>query len=236
MFKIALCEENPVLSRILRGMIEKADTMNRLCITDIHQNSGVIEKISELSPDMIFLDENFGNRGIHTAENMKSKFPRSEIIYLTSFPEYLTGSICKTAHISGILKPFRYEDIEKTILSAINTNENRLTQDTRVRCGHSSVTMKLDDIIYLEADKRSTNIRTLEKNFVSTENITSISERLPGLFFFRTHRTYTLNFRHIASIDREIIQMKNGECVILSRQRKKDFEYAYNTFREKIAT
>ncbi|MBE6852998.1 MAG: response regulator transcription factor [Ruminococcus sp.] len=234
MLKIALCEDNPVSRKLMKNMLDKIHTMRNLCVTDISSGFDCMDRIAKVSPDIILLDERFCSGSSDISNLIKNTGCNSEIIYLTSYPEYMTAGKSESSPLSCILKPIRYEDMEKTILSIIN--ETASAGDTMFRCGHSNVTMRLDDIIYLEADKRITNIRTIEKSFVSTENISSISERLPGLFFFRTHRTYTLNFRHIANIDREVIQMRNGECVILSRQRKKDFESAYNVFREKIAT
>jgi DNA-binding LytR/AlgR family response regulator len=89
----------------------------------------------------------------------------------------------------------------------------------------------IDNIVYVEADKRYTNIRTNEDNYLCNESISSLEERLPKRFFFRTHRTYILNFKHISGINDCLIEMDNGEFVILSRHKKAEFDKAYTAYK-----
>lgn len=227
MIEIALCDSSPVSQRLIACMLEKLRSIKDFTLTKIKTGPDLLEKLKRSEPDIILINENFciteGADGTGTARYIRQNSSVPEIIYLTSAPAGYSAFSASEAHdYTCVMKPVLYNDIEKSVLSSIKNIPE--SNDITFRCDRTYITVPSDEIIYLEADKRNTHIRTSEKSYISTENITSILERLPENTFFRTHRTYALNLTKISSTDDDTITMSNGEQVILSRQRKKDFQ------------
>ncbi len=233
MIKIGICEENIVTKKILAQMFSKIQFMHNMMTAEIPSNENLVTTAITINPDIILLGENL-NRAknsdmYETARQLRSNGCTAVIIFMASTPQCIHKTTCLKPS-AYILKPFHYEDICQLIFESID--ENLLADSIDIKHNYSKTAVDLDNIIYVEADKRYTNIRTNDKNYLSTECISKIEERLPKRFFFRTHRTYILNFKHIANIDNCLIEMDNGEFVVLSRHKKSEFDKAYSAFKK----
>ena len=234
MINIALCDGSTVTQRLISCMLEKIRKIKNFTVTKIKSGEELLSDNESFTPDVILINDNFcisdNIYGTEAARLIRSRYSLSEIIFLTSSP-YNTGfSFTEAREFTCISKPVLYEDIEKSILSTFEKIPE--SEEVSFRYAHSSFSVIPEEIIYLEADKRNTYIRTAEKSYVSTENISTVMGKLPENIFFRTHRTYALNFGHIAAADEDIITMDNGEYVILSRQRKKDFQSSFERYKK----
>ncbi len=233
MVNISVCEENDVTRRIIIGMLNEIKNSHDFNLWEIGSGKEFLTQISGISPDIILINETFNKNGYEAAKLLRDNGYNSDIIFLTSFPENITRAFDFNPS-ACIVKPMLFEDIEKSILTSIDHIGS--SRSFVIRTRRSSTEINLDDIIYIEADKRYTNIRTTDRNYECTENIGTLEQRLPGLSFFRSHRTYILNFKYISSMDNNLIHMSNGEFVILSRNRKGEFEKAYENYKKKKTT
>lgn len=234
MINIALCDGSTVTQRLISCMLEKIRKIKNFTVTKIKSGEELLSDNESFTPDVILINDNFcisdNIYGTEAARLIRSRYSLSEIIFLTSSPHNTGFSFTEAREFTCISKPVLYEDIEKSILSTFEKIPE--SEEVSFRYAHSNFSVIPEEIIYLEADKRNTYIRTAEKSYVSTENISTVMGKLPENIFFRTHRTYALNFGHIAVADEDIITMDNGEYVILSRQRKKDFQSSFERYKK----
>lgn len=232
MIKVSICEENIVTKRLLNEMIGKLQMMHNIIATELPQGENFINTATTEKPDIILLSENFNcglqTKGFETAKILRSQGCTAVIILMTVSPENIYYS-AELNPLSCLLKPFKYDDICRLFLESIDSNLLAVSIDIKHK--HSYKNIDIDNIVYVEADKRYTNIRTNEDNYLCSESISSLEERLPKRFFFRTHRTYILNFKHISGINDCLIEMDNGEFVILSRHKKAEFDKAYTAYK-----
>ncbi|MBP1565044.1 MAG: response regulator transcription factor [Oscillospiraceae bacterium] len=233
MIKVSICEENIVTRRLLIEMLGKLQMMHNIINAELPQGENFITSAASENPDIILLSENFNcgltSKGFETAKTLRTQGCTAVIIMMTVSPENIYNSP-ELKPLSCILKPFKYDDICRLFLESIDTN--LLAGSIDIKHRHAYKNIDVDDIIYIEADKRYTNIRTCENNYLCNESISSLEERLPKRFFFRTHRTYILNFKHISGINDCLIEMDNGEFVILSRHKKIEFDKAYSAYKK----
>lgn len=234
MINIALCESNDIFRNILINMLEKIKCIRSFSVFSPPADGRFVSYMEKSSPDIILIDENFKTRysssGSETLKFLKENHCCARFIYLSSSPEHFKGRLYNLLLSDCILKPANFNDVQKSVLSAIK--EISPYEEIKFRCSRSEISLNPDDILYFEAEKRNTGIRTSEKSYISTETISSIYERLPENSFFRTHRTYVLNFRHIAYMENDLVKMKNGEFVLLSRHRRKEFESAMEKYKK----
>ena len=234
MINIALCESNDTFRKILINMLEKIRCIRDFSVLSPPSDGRFISYMENSSPDIVLIDENFKTRysssGSETLKFLKENQYIARFIYLSSTPEHFNSQLHNLSLSDCILKPADFNDVQKSVLSAIK--EISPYEEIKFRCSRSEISLNPDDILYFEAEKRNTGIRTNEKSYISTETISSIYEKLPENSFFRTHRTYILNFRHIADMENDLVKMKNGEFVLLSRHHRKEFESAMEKYKK----
>ena len=63
--------------------------------------------------------------------------------------------------------------------------------------------------------------------FTKNASLDQIAEELDPRLFFRIHRQYIVGFKHVESVLKNVIRLKNGEELTVSRRNLQKFEQAY---------
>jgi len=231
MIKATVCCDNAVMKRIICAILEKIINTNglRMSVTDSNIDP---DEYTDSYPEMIIIDDKFCNNGFKAASQMRKNGCESEIIFLLSVPDAFTETF-DFSPSACIIKPVIFEEIENAVIISVRHLISSEVIDFRTH--HNHFRIMADDIIYIEAQGRYTNIRTVSAVCECTESISDIDSRLSERQFIRTHRTYILNMRHISDIQDNLIYMSNGEIVILSKNRKNDFHTALKKYKNKYS-
>lgn len=231
MIKAAVCCDDAVMKRIICDILKKIITKNGLRISVTEEGSPSPEDTDNF-PEMIIIDDKFCSNGFEAAAKMRKNGCESEIIFLLSIPDEFIDTF-DFAPAACIIKPIIFEETENAVTASVRHLIS--SEIIEFRTHHNHFRIMADDIIYIEAQGRNTNIRTVSAVCECTESISEISERLSEHQFIRTHRTYILNMRHISDIQDNLIYMSNGEIVVLSKNRKNDFHSALKKYRNKYS-
>ncbi len=230
MVKIAVCEDNPITRRLIVEMINNIKLLTVFTVSQFSSKADFNDD-EPLNSDIILMscdfNSKYGKNGFEITRSLREKGCNANIIFITSFSDNIYQSF-DLKPFRCILKPASFDELEESITSSINYLAS--SSSIQIKINHSYVTLHINDIIYLESDKRYINIRTVNNNYTVMEKLSTFEEMLSNRFFFRTHRTYIVNFKHISNINNPLIEMQNGECVILSRQKKAAFDSAYSNF------
>lgn len=199
-----------------------------------------IDLVSELEPDILFLDINMpqlsGFQVIEKLEDFKGK-----IIFTTAYDQYALDAF-KVGAYDYLLKPVEVSKLENTIkryiedygddeetsadiqslFEALNVSSaHRKTIAVNHRAGMQFI--KTADILFLKAQGNYTEIVCADHTYVSTKTMKDIEEMLDPQQFIRTHKSYVVN---IEQVDRATMQDNNwylvlkGHEVPISRRRK----------------
>lgn len=82
-------------------------------------------------------------------------------------------------------------------------------------------------IIYFEVELRQVKLHTDNGEYICMEQISKLEKQLKKFGFFMPHRSYLVNFEWVGSFDARNIVMKNGDHLILSRRRYKEWKTRY---------
>lgn len=201
-----------------------------------------LEILSYLKPQIIFLDINMPHiNGLQLAQKLhKSNY---KIIFTTAYHQHAIAAI-KLSAIDYLLKPIDPLELKETIDKILNNNfeatsskqlqefegnkTQKITNTVAVSTFKGLIFLKLNEILYFEADGCYTNIIMLnaQKHLVS-KTLLSFNYLLENDFsFFRPHKTYIINTQYIKEYIRgeggDII-MDNGHSISLSRNKKQQF-------------
>jgi two-component system LytT family response regulator len=173
-----------------------------------------IEKIKELSPDLLFLD-------IHMPEMtgfqmLKKLEDIPEVIFVTAHDEYAMAAFEAEA-LAYILKPINTEQLAKALdKAAQRLNESDFSSEVQTS-GYDKVLTKSDRIFLKDGEKcfypRVADIRYFEShgNYVRIffnddkpmilRSLNSLEEKLCPKTFFRANRKYIINLEFVSAIE-----------------------------------
>ncbi|PWG05554.1 LytR/AlgR family response regulator transcription factor [Polaribacter aquimarinus] len=203
------------------------------------------EKIERLQPDLIFLDIEMPEcSGFELLEKL-SKIPI--VVFCTAYDQYALEAF-ETNSIDYLVKPVKLERISKTVkklnsfhhnktseeilsvLKQINSkNEVKKMTSITVKKNDKLIFIKLDDVHFFQSDNNYTNINSESGNYLSTESISNLAEKLPDNFI-RVHRSIIINKDHVHDIQKYF----NSRFIITLNDKKATSVTSGRSFNEKI--
>jgi DNA-binding LytR/AlgR family response regulator len=92
-----------------------------------------------------------------------------------------------------------------------------------IRADHRVHKIMLQDIAYLEGLSEYVKIHTLGKLYITHGTLKDLLEKLPASEFVRVHKSYIVAKAHIASYNKQAVQVRNGKELPVGRSFKDDF-------------
>jgi len=197
-----------------------------------------LEKIESLLPDLIFLDiEMPVFSGFEMLARLKHQ---PKVVFTTAYDQYAIKAFEEDS-VDYLLKPVETDRLEKTINKLRRTQHQppaelplealirqlNIKKDIKtltVKIGDKILLIKLDTIIYIEAEDKYVFLHTADgRKHLTDFTISSLEEKLPEQFV-RIHRGYVINTDHIKEIRRGfngafVFVMNNGENTRLTSSR-----------------
>ena len=76
-----------------------------------------------------------------------------------------------------------------------------------VKSGTDYHKLQLDEILYIEAAGNYAVFVTPSANVMSLQSMKDLGSLLPAAWFFRVHKSYIVNFRHVTRIERNQVMV-----------------------------
>ncbi len=242
--KTLLVDDEKVVRSALREILQASFPS----VEVVGEASNIPEAVREIhqhKPDLIFLDiEMPGYTGLQILEFFNADEITFDIVFVTAFNEYAIQAF-KLSAFDYLLKPVSETEIDKMLQrykssKAQKQTANRMnllkeslqnikTEKIAIASTQGISFIELADIVLLEADGSYTNVRLSNGELlVASKSIGEFESLLENnTSFFKAHRSYLVNFKHVKSLttkEGDQITMANGVVVPLSRYRKKEFE------------
>lgn len=180
------------------------------------------------TPDLIFIDDNMEMKpAVENARIVRGKDGKAAIVLLSSSPDRVFEAFSVKAH-RFLTKPITQADI----FDAIDSYRKELfTYRVIIAKVHDSFRIfSSEEIFALIADGNHTRIMTRDEVVDVLSPFSKIEVQLPDEYFYKCHRAYVINMKHIARITADQIEMTNHASIPISRRRKLDFHVRYSEF------
>ncbi len=192
----------------------------------IDNSAEALETILTESPDMILMDIDIKGKltGIEIAE--KIKHLDIPVLFITSFAqETYYNQAKKTNFIGYLVKPINKYSLRSSLemaMRSISNNKSDITANDNIESQKGAIEetetfplkeylffkkkgvfqkVKIDEILYLEANDDYCLIHTADGNFIASQRLSQMETILKSYSFMRIHRSYLVNLRGISSID-----------------------------------
>ena len=221
--------------------------LNDLCpgVEVVGEADGVssgLRLIKDSHPDLLLLDIKMEDgTGFDLVAEYKGEPVR--IVFITAYEEYAIRAI-KLSAVDYILKPIAPQDLKnaiektehllavdhemkvKTLLGNLN---NHLHDDKKIvlRTHDKLHYVSVGDIIYGESDSSYSRFHLSDKTVIMvSRTMKEFEEILSGYSFYRPHKSYLINLKHIRAYDKTDggnIIMADQSVIPISDKKKEEF-------------
>ena len=122
-----------------------------------------------------------------------------------------------------LVKPVELKQFEKTMERLFSSMQNAGEDSLLVQKGYECRIIRKDDIVFCESIDRKIYLNLVSDEVVDYyERIENLEMKLDSRFF-RCHRSYLINLKHLKGYKNGIAFMDNGREIPVSRLRGKEF-------------
>jgi DNA-binding LytR/AlgR family response regulator len=112
---------------------------------------------------------------------------------------------------------------DQELLGEIKTLQGAFSQQTdtlMVRCRGKNALINVSDIQFIEAAGAYSYIVTKNRRYLISKTLKVLTPTLPDTFL-RVHRSYLVPIEQIESFRLNVLQLKNGDSLVLSKNGRK---------------
>lgn len=223
MLSIAVCDDEIIAcSNIAAKIKEILEQMKIPCL--IRQfNSGQELLRAPERFDMVFLDIIMRDpNGMSTAQLLRTKSPDTILIFISSSREYVFDAYDVEA-FQYLLKPIDTGKLRCVLQKAVCKTETHSSEYMMISIERQKKKLYLDDICYFEIRGRKIDIHKADDTLTYYEQIGILEKNLQGKGFFRCHKSYLINLRHVDTYNRQEVTLDNGEKIMIAKRRYDGF-------------
>lgn len=218
--RVGICDDETAVQDMLENKIRKL-----LKDTEIMKFASGEELLQcDVPMDILFLDIQMpGKNGIEVAEEYRKLYKNAILIFVTALEEYVYKAFDVGA-FNYIIKPFTDERFSEVVSRAIIQAEKMQRKNKNyilISSGGVHRRVCVEDIIYAEVFNRKVIIHQKNEDIEYYGKMSAVEEQT-GSSFFRTHRAYLVNLKHVVKYDAETVTMTKGTA-LLAKAKYPDF-------------
>lgn len=228
--RIAICDDEKFFRDLLKKDLEY---YAKECSLDfIYSEFSAGEQLlsSDTEFDLIFMDYQMEKaNGIDTVDRLRSRENETTVIFVSNYRDVALDSFKVQTH-RFLTKPVNIEKLHEALDSFIQ--KHNLEKYVLLYNEEEDKICRIAEktIIYAEADNIYSKIRTAKASYKFKGTLSKFERSLKSDFFYRTHRSYLVNFNFIDSYTHSEIRFDNNEKACLTKTKHSDFNKKYIAF------
>ncbi len=223
MIRIAICDDEKHMSDHIRAMAsEFFRKKNReIQLRTFLSGEELLNYDGQI--DILFLDIQMnGMDGLETARKLRAGKFRGVLIFITVLKEMVFQSFEVQAY-DYLVKPVDEKQFGKTMERLYASMQNASEDSLLVQKGYEGRIVPKDEIVFFEVIDRKIYLNLASGEIIDYyERIENLETKLDG-HFFRCHRSYLINLKHLKGYKNGTAYMDNGKEVPVSRLRSREF-------------
>lgn len=233
MFNIAICEDDRIFIKRLKELIEAYFKSNdyEATIDMFFDGEDLIKEVEEEKTryDLIFLDIDMPKmNGIEAGKTLREKDKDFILVFLTSLDE----EVYKVFELDTF-RFVRKSHFDKEIKPVLDAAYKRLLENARgydFKITEGMIKLSLPDILYFNIVNRKVNVNTLTDSYAITNmSFKEIEEMFSMKGFISIYKGMIVSIRAIRRIDKDTIELDNGDRLPVSRYKMPEVKKAFLT-------
>ncbi len=223
MIRIAICDDEKHMSDHIRSMVLNFFRKKNREIS-LRMFSGGEELLSYNGQiDILFLDIQMKDMdGMETARKLRADKFRGFLVFITVLKEMVFQSFEVQAY-DYLVKPVDDKQFEKTMERLYASMQNASEDSLLVQKGYEGRIIREDEIVFCEIIDRKIYLNLASGEVVDYyERIEKLETKLNNRFY-RCHRSYLINLKHLKGYKNGTACMDNGKEIPVSRLRSREF-------------
>ena len=234
MIRIAICDDEANTRAYLSSLI-----VAQSCPCEIVEYASAGDCLADTQElDLLFLDielapSGSGLDGMALARTIRERAtgPQPVIIFVTGYERYVFDAFDVGA-FQYLLKPVDEEKFAQVFTRAvaqIGTAKEKPGPVLTLQSANASKTVPLDSIYYIESSNHKVELHLKDGVFACYAKIGDLELELQDQFF-RIHKGYLVNLSYVDGYSKTEVTLTNGERLLLSKYKYRDFVKAYLRF------
>ena len=223
MIRIAICDDEKHMSDHIRAMASDffRKKNREIQLRTFLSGEELLNYDGQI--DILFLDIQMnGMDGLETARKLRAGKFRGFLIFITVLKEMVFQSFEVQAY-DYLVKPVDEKQFEKTMERLFASMQNVGEDSLLVQQGYERRIVPKDEIVFCEVIDRKIYLNLASGEVVDYyERIENLETKLDS-YFFRCHRSYLINLKHLKGYKNGTAYMDNNKEVPVSRLRSKEF-------------
>lgn len=217
--KCVLIDDEPKALEILRKYVERVHFL--ALAGAFREPVRALQYMAANPVDLVFLDINMPDMtGI---QFLNALHARPLVIFTTAYSDYAVRSYDYDA-VDYLLKPIEFERFMRAVTKALEFHRQREQSGQSrqangaaaqhgsgnhlvVKSGTDYHKLQIDEILYVEAAGNYAVFVTAKTSVMSLLSMKELGSLLPPGRFFRVHKSYIVNFRHVSKIERDQVMV-----------------------------
>ena len=238
--KTLIVDDEPIARRVLREGLEAFPEVK--VIGEAENGKQALERIAELSPDLVFLDLQMPVLGGFEVLHKLGGGHMPVIVIVTAFDQHAIEAF-EAGAIDYLLKPVREDRLRKAVDRAQTLRNKPLeiaNQAAKIasvsapsnsaggrkivgRAGGEYFLLDTSEILAFQAEGELVWIVTAKHRLLATQTLRAMEDRLKELEFQRVHRNALVNVNHVRkmtamSSQRWMITLSNSLQIVVSKR------------------
>lgn len=214
-YRVAVCDD---VARDLEEMATVTSVLLREagmenCMERFHSAAGLMAaRARGASWDLILLDIMMdGKDGIELAEALRAAGDETDLIFITSSPEYALAGY-RAYPVSYLLKPLTREKLGPVLSRCLERREKLPSLVLDAQNG-GKITLMLGDICYIEVYRRELVVHCKDRALSCVGPLNAVLDELPAESFYHCHRSYVVNLNQVSGVRKYCFLFRGGEEV-----------------------
>ena len=238
MIRIALVEDDPAYVEQLTSYLREyeKESKERISVQRFSDGEDIVTgyradyDIILMDVEMRFMD------GMSAAEAIRKMDTEVVIIFITNMPQYAIQGYRVDA-LDYVLKPVSYFAFTQRIDRALTRLKKRKKKYLTIAVKGGMMKLDLSEICYVEVQDHDLIYHTVYQDYRTKGTMRdaeeSLADGMKGERFFRCNRCYLVNLDFVENFQGIDVTV-NGDCIQVSRARKKAFLNALNDFMNEV--
>lgn len=236
MIKIAICDDEPLLTNYIKILLLKTEYSSELKIECFNNGAKLIEEAIHKRKvyDVIFMDielsestpNKFEESGMLISRRIKEMFTETTLVFMTGYAGY-EMELLNYEPFHYLKKPIFYEDIVATMNKVINHIKNQEKKRFHGRKGTVAFHILPDEIILFESKRPDILMKCSndEGEVLFKGRLDMIEEEIAKISnsFVRPAKSFLVNIDFIRTYTKRNIVMRDGTEIPISRKYAKEF-------------